>query len=92
LRRGRPHLLEEPLPELAECCMAGGWDGIARNELLGEWIDEVTVLDHPIIEMRSRGETGGADVADHLLLPDTAPVADAQRDPGQVIVHGLVAP
>jgi hypothetical protein len=84
--------LEEPIPEAPEFRLPGVGDRIPRDELLGEWIDEVTILDHPIIEMGSRRETGRANVADHLLLPDTAPVADPRRDCGQVVVHGTEAP
>src|SRR3990172_6135024 len=85
-------LMQEPITEAPERGLLGLGDWVSRDELLGERIDEVTILDHPIIEVRSRGETGGADVADHPLLLDTGPVADPRRDPGQVVVHGPVAP
>src|SRR3990172_6847477 len=85
-------LMQEPIPEVPECRLVGLGDRVPRDELLGERIDEVTILGQTIIEVRSRGETGGADVADHLFLPDTGPLADPRRDPGQVVVHGPVAP
>jgi len=67
-----------------------GGDGVARQEGLFQGIDERAVLDHAVIQMRSRRKPGGAHVADYVALRDPGSPADSLPEPGEVAIDGLV--
>src|SRR5262249_26550196 len=56
-----------------------------------ERIHERAVARDTVIEVRSGGEAGGADVADHLALAHASAGGQTRSQPRKVVVHGLVA-
>src|SRR5262245_920934 len=69
---------------------AGG-DRLSRNELLAERVDEGAVVRDAVVEMRTCGQPGGADVADDLLLVHARADPHVGGDAREVVVLRLVA-
>ena len=64
----------------------------ARNgKALPQGVHVGAVAAHPEIQVRTGGQAGGADVADHLLLADAGSRTDPAGETRQVQVVGLVA-
>src|SRR2546428_684160 len=82
--------LEEGAGVALELRPLGARDGVARDELLTEWVDASAALDHLVVEMRPGAQAGRAHVADHLPLVHPRPGTDVVAEPGEMRVEGLV--
>jgi hypothetical protein len=83
----------EPLQEGGdvhrEHLAAVGGHGRAGDELLTQRVDQDPALANAVVEVRSGGQAGTADATDDLALAH--PLTRADVDPGEMVVHGLVA-
>src|SRR5262245_4450424 len=75
---------------VAELGPRGGGDRLSWNELLAERVDEGAVVRDAVVEMRTCGQPGGADVADDLLLVHARADPHVGGDAREVVVLRLV--
>src|SRR5712691_8132620 len=87
----RLELADHRVGSLEEPPALGGADRLARDEPLAQGVHELSVLRHPVVQVRPGGEPGRADPADDLALADSHATPDARVDLREVVVHRGVA-
>src|SRR5207244_672990 len=76
----RLELADHRVGSLEEPPALGGADRLARDEPLAQGVHELSVLRHPVVQVRPGGEPGRADVADDLALADSHATPHARGD------------
>src|SRR5713101_7651037 len=87
----RLELADHRVGSLEEPPALGGADRLARDEPLAQGVHELSVLRHPVVQVRPGGEPGRADPADDLALADSHATPHARVDLREVVVHRGVA-